>query len=236
MGEEDFLRNVRHNVSMARTWKRDLRRGQKNKKNKKNKNKDKNKRHRRERRERIISIPNYEEKITADSDEHDFIPYHEEDKYDPGYKTEKEHVSINHNDFLLPASELGIEDHEMYARLISILEGEEITPEDYELLLQLDNNNVKKTMDTSKISSYPIMVVGNNDEKDDIDLNNDCCKIDASWKCDICLQSMSDLSVGTELRRLPCNHLFCKLCIDEWLSQRSQKCPNLACFWTLEQE
>ena len=85
--------------------------------------------------------------------------------YHSNNESRTEHATINHDDFILPASDLGIGDDRMYARLISILEGEEITPEDYEILLQLDNNNVKKTMDRSEISSYPIIVLGINDNK-----------------------------------------------------------------------
>ena len=147
--------------------------------------------------------------------------------------------SIDEGDFLT-ASELGIEDEEMYERLLSIFEGDDICPEDYDVLLELDKNNVRKTMDENEISNYPIIIVGDKDATDNVatdsnDGSEHTGKIDtSSWKCDICLESWSDLSVGTELRRLPCGHIFCKLCIDDWLSQRSQKCPTLSCFWTKE--
>ena len=98
---------------------------------------------------------------------------------------------------------------------------------------------LRRTLDENEISSYPIIIVGDDDYFDNGtnngDGSEDVSKIDkSSWKCDICLESWSNLSSGTELRCLPCNHIFCKSCIDDWLSQSSQKCPTLSCFWTLE--
>ena len=40
--------------------------------------------------------------------------------------------------------------------------------------------------------------------------------------CPICL---SEMEVGTEVRNLPCNHIFHKGCVDEWLRVNAS-CPT----------
>ena len=47
-------------------------------------------------------------------------------------------------------------------------------------------------------------------------------------RCLICLEKFCEAKDGTEIRKLPCNHMFCKGCIDSWLSERSMKCPELS--------
>merc|ERR1712183_912139 len=62
---------------------------------------------------------------------------------------------------ILPPEELGIDDGSMYDRLLDILDGDEICPEDYDLLLQLDNNNVKSTLKEDNIEKMiPVMIIG----------------------------------------------------------------------------
>lgn len=41
--------------------------------------------------------------------------------------------------------------------------------------------------------------------------------------CNICLE---DFKTGTNIRQLPCEHIFHPSCIDEWLSRHSCVCPN----------
>ena len=41
--------------------------------------------------------------------------------------------------------------------------------------------------------------------------------------CNICLE---DFKTGTNVRQLPCEHIFHPSCIDEWLSRHSCVCPN----------
>jgi len=132
--------------------------------------------------------------------------------------------SITIDDYdILPAESLGLEEGHMYERLMSIIEGDDITPEDYELLLQLDNNNVKKTMNVDEISEIPLIVLGD-EEKDKI-------LFESSSTCDICLESFQELPKYAQVRQLPCNHVFCKQCIDHWFAEVSTKCPNLSCYW-----
>ena len=48
--------------------------------------------------------------------------------------------------FVLSADALGLENSALYDRLLQILQGDEISPEDFDLLLQLDTKNHKKTL------------------------------------------------------------------------------------------
>mmetsp|Transcript_6647 Transcript_6647/g.7644 ORF Transcript_6647/g.7644 Transcript_6647/m.7644 type:complete len:312 (+) Transcript_6647:73-1008(+) len=129
---------------------------------------------------------------------------------------------------ILPAKDLGLNGGGDYERLLQILEGDEITPEDYEILLLLDTNNKKSTLSDDLLKEFPILVIGENHE-DRIpraDINGS--------RCEICIESWADMEDGTELRRLPCGHTFCKDCIDHWLKEVSTKCPNLSCYWSKE--
>ncbi len=127
---------------------------------------------------------------------------------------------------ILPASDLGLNQGNEYERLLQILEGDEITPEDYELLLLLDTNNKKSTLSNDVLNELPILVIGetHKDQVPRADLNGS--------RCEICIESWADMKDGTELRRLPCGHTFCKSCIDHWLKEVSTKCPNLSCYWS----
>jgi len=126
-------------------------------------------------------------------------------------------------DYILPAEDLGVDEGSMYDRLLRILEGDDITPEDYELLLQLDNNNARSTLEEKSIDKIPVLIIGEEAEEGKIPVGE--IQID---HCEICLEPWS---VGTAVRRLPCDHMFCKDCIDYWLKEVSQKCPTLSCYW-----
>jgi len=137
---------------------------------------------------------------------------------------------------ILPAQDLGIDDGSMYERLLDILEGDEICPEDYELLLQLDNNNVKKStlLKEDSIEKIPVMIIGegrDEEKKDNDDGRMISIKDIEQDHCEICLEPWRD---NTQVRQLPCNHVFCKNCIDYWLKEVSHKCPSLCCYWCKE--
>jgi hypothetical protein len=53
----------------------------------------------------------------------------------------------------------------------------------------------------------------------------------ADGLCLICLQPFAQLENGFELRRLPCQHVYCRSCIELWLAEFDAKCPELSCFW-----
>lgn len=126
---------------------------------------------------------------------------------------------------VLPAKDLGVDEGSMYNRLLSILQGDDITPEDYELLLQLDSNNAKSTLEEESINNIPVMIIGGVGEGgiafEEIERDH----------CEICLEPWI---LDSEVRRLPCKHVFCKECIDHWLKNVSQKCPALSCYWCKE--
>lgn len=131
-------------------------------------------------------------------------------------------LSFNQHE-ILPADELGIYDDTMYARLLNILEGDEITPEDYDLLLQLDSNNIKSTLEDVDIENIPTAIIGEGAIEGNISIED----IGIDY-CEICLEAFRN---DVEIRRLPCHHVFCKNCIDYWLKEVSHKCPNLSCYW-----
>lgn len=139
---------------------------------------------------------------------------------------------------IMPAADLGVEEGSMYDRLLSIIEGEEIQPEDFDLLLRLDANNAKNTMEVSRVSEIEIVIVGSSGD-DGRDGEGGNKKNIAAERlrygcCLICLESFVNLEDGAELRRLPCDHMYCKDCIDQWLTENSVRCPELSCFWSTE--
>mmetsp|Transcript_18343 Transcript_18343/g.39690 ORF Transcript_18343/g.39690 Transcript_18343/m.39690 type:complete len:244 (+) Transcript_18343:181-912(+) len=144
------------------------------------------------------------------------------------YDDNSAHTGTYEREYILPATQVGIGEGAMYQRLLEILDGAEILPEDYDILLLLDENNVRPTLDETNLSNMPVLAVasGGNGEptmsREDL-VGEGCCLI--------CMQPFADMESGRLVRRLPCNHMFCKDCIDHWLSSRSNKCPDLACYW-----
>ncbi|KAN0055331.1 hypothetical protein ACTA71_008442 [Dictyostelium dimigraforme] len=85
----------------------------------------------------------------------------------------------------------------------------ELTPEDYELLLLLDETIKPKTIDEDDIDKLPTV-------KFDTEL------LKQFSTCMICL---SDFDLGESITKLPCSHIFHINCISNWLSNASTKCP-----------
>ena len=241
--EENFLHESIHDPSMNRVLKRECHRGRKSKFNRKNR------RTQAKSKSRLTSArkERFRQKICGNDvyyDDYIYASYNERAHCEQGYLE----PAIQPNEWddmnqILPAEELGIEEGSMYDRLMSILEGDDITPEDYDLLLQLDSNNARTTLDETEISQFHTFVIGDDNDvnvNEGVDSNGDDSHyknlLQNSSRCDICLESWSDQPKGTEVRCLPCNHIFCKNCIDDWLSQRSHKCPNLSCYWSMEAE
>lgn len=84
---------------------------------------------------------------------------------------------------------------------MEIMNGGNITPEDFDLLLQLDASNAKTTLDCEVIKEFDVVTVG-------IGLQSEVISMDA--RCTICLDPFKDMKTEFELRRLPCGHMFCK--------------------------
>ena len=86
------------------------------------------------------------------------------------------------------------------------LQERDLTPEDYEILLTLDNFvapqtvhlDVIKTLVTSTITEY----------------SNEVCSV-----------CMEEYTVRQQVKTLPCCHTFHSQCIDQWLTTVSNRCP-----------
>lgn len=87
------------------------------------------------------------------------------------------------------------------------LQHRELTPEDYDLLLQLDNSVAPKTIDKKLLDNFKT------DTVDDVSAG------------DICPVCMDAYEIGQCRKFLPCNHVFHAKCIDMWLEYSSRNCP-----------
>ena len=87
------------------------------------------------------------------------------------------------------------------------LQDREVTPEDYELLLQLDDSVTKKALPDKRVASLEANTV-TEEHVDDT--------------CGVC---MENYVVGETGKILPCGHMFHESCIKTWLTYNSTKCP-----------
>eukprot|EP00656_Telonema_subtile_P034647 TRINITY_DN3870_c0_g1_i1.p1 TRINITY_DN3870_c0_g1~~TRINITY_DN3870_c0_g1_i1.p1 ORF type:complete len:289 (-),score=39.87 TRINITY_DN3870_c0_g1_i1:230-1096(-) len=102
-----------------------------------------------------------------------------------------------------PAVELcGLTPHQL-----AELQTRDLSPEDYELLLALDDQIAKKTVDASDIEAFESRPVTPGTED----------------SCSVCIM---DFEPGESCKVLPCGHRFHKDCISKWLSDCNVKCPN----------
>ena len=93
-------------------------------------------------------------------------------------------------------------------RQVEELMTRDLTPNDYALLLELDEKVAKKTMkkeDLAAAISKPA---------------DDVVKIGA--ECGVCLDSLHSCA---DIVSLPCKHQFHDGCITKWLSEYSTQCP-----------
>lgn len=88
------------------------------------------------------------------------------------------------------------------------LQTRDLSPEDYEMLLALDEQIAKKTVDKSEIDGFESRPV--------------TPSIEGS-SCSVC---MCEFEPNESVRVLPCKHLFHKECIAKWLSECNTSCPN----------
>lgn len=91
--------------------------------------------------------------------------------------------------------------------LLITLQHRDLTPEDYDTLLQLDDTVAPKTLDQDIIASF----------KTDI--------VDANSVGDTCAICMDLYELGQSRKFLPCNHVFHTFCIEMWLNNSSLNCP-----------
>ena len=93
------------------------------------------------------------------------------------------------------------------ANFLLSLQFREVTPEDYELLLRLDESVPTKTVSDRKLAS----------------LREDSTTEEHVYEsCGVC---MENYEVGQTRKILPCQHAFHSNCIETWLGQSSNKCP-----------
>ncbi|XP_068687709.1 uncharacterized protein [Montipora foliosa] len=112
----------------------------------------------------------------------------------------------NNSDFILCSGHsVKFEDQE-FVNLLIELQNRDITPEDYEFLLQLDCSVKPKTLSQAQINC----------------LRSDTVNGVLENLCSIC---MEEYSPGQETMFLPCGHFFHSHCIQTWLRWTSNKCP-----------
>lgn len=87
------------------------------------------------------------------------------------------------------------------------LQHREMTPEDYEMLLMLDESVAPKTLDESALCCFQTDVVS---------------EVTAGDICSVCIEPYE---IGQERKFLPCSHVFHVKCIDMWLKNSSRNCP-----------
>lgn len=88
------------------------------------------------------------------------------------------------------------------------LQHRDLTPEDYELLLMLDDSVAAKTVSQSLLQSLIVMTVE-----------------EAKTVGDLCSICMEIYYATQTVKQLPCSHVFHEGCIDMWLSNSSLNCP-----------
>ena len=93
------------------------------------------------------------------------------------------------------------------------LQNRELTPEDYDLLLRLDEQIAAKTVSTDKLKTLKTQVLS------DSDLSTSTIFEDP------CMVCMEEYLTDQKVKFLPCKHVFHELCIDNWLANAGNKCP-----------
>ena len=87
------------------------------------------------------------------------------------------------------------------------MQNRDLTPEDYDLLLRLDERVQPKTLETDVIAGFKVDTAG---------------ETDIVEACPVC---MDFYKVGDERKHLPCGHYFHTVCIERWLANSSMNCP-----------
>ncbi|XP_013413368.1 uncharacterized protein LOC106175774 [Lingula anatina] len=116
-------------------------------------------------------------------------------------KVENHRFALNKSNVPSDIRSLGIAD------ILLSLQERELTPEDYELLLQLDERVAPKTISTSKLNRLK---------------TDTATEAHLGLVCAVCLEHYTS---GQRRKFLPCSHVFHEACIDMWLSNSSQCCP-----------
>jgi len=94
------------------------------------------------------------------------------------------------------------------SRQLADLMSRDLTPEDYELLLLLDETVAKKTIETTKIIQLQKIHYSSSES--------------LQSTCAIC---MVNYDPEEEITQLPCKHTYHSPCIEKWLSSANVTCP-----------
>lgn len=94
--------------------------------------------------------------------------------------------------------------------LLVALQHRDLNPDDYDLLLRLDDRVQPRTVSELQLSALAV------NELSVTDVNQY-----SSITCAVCLESFA---AGQRCKLLPCGQ-FHDVCIDTWLRQSSTKCP-----------
>ncbi|CAM1305598.1 Uncharacterised protein g4117 [Pycnogonum litorale] len=100
-------------------------------------------------------------------------------------------------------------DAEVALRLVC-LQSRELTPDDYELLLALDDSVEPKTISNDVLRNFETSVLT---DSDCLGEYNSCAVCKELYVC------------GAQVKILPCDHVFHSDCIDTWLKVSSTNCP-----------
>ncbi|KAK6979820.1 E3 ubiquitin-protein ligase RNF12 [Biomphalaria glabrata] len=129
---------------------------------------------------------------------------------------------ISHTDHAAPVQNLKHALHETnapnhmdmdLATFLITLQHRDLTPEDYDMLLRLDDSIKPKTIPKNILSQLRTEMIGPSGlERDDETL----------VLCSVC---MEPYIAGQERKFLPCSHYFHSVCIDAWLNNSSMNCP-----------
>ena len=126
-------------------------------------------------------------------------------KWAASHNTGPLHI-YNNSDFVLKADNADKFGGDQLLNLLIQLQDRDITPEDFEALLQLDDFVQPKTVSRASIDSLTTDVIQS--EIDDV--------------CMICLECYA---TGDVRKHLPCGHGFHSSCVGTWLGTVSSKCP-----------
>jgi len=98
---------------------------------------------------------------------------------------------------------------------VQALQGRELSPEDYELLLQLDEMVPNKTLEADAVEG---LLVKEESAEAGAKAQQSFTPVD----CGVCL---SEVETVAELVRLPCTHAFHEVCVTKWLTKYGTTCP-----------
>ena len=87
------------------------------------------------------------------------------------------------------------------------LQGRDLTPEDYDLLLTLDDLVARPTVNPDVLERLPTHTAMEDDQSD---------------ACGVCIDAYK---MGDDITTLPCDHRFHSQCINQWLRTVSNRCP-----------